>query len=306
MSRGRAGLVVAFFALSLLWTLLTPWCTSDGASAADYVEAARAAAARAPDGALVLVHPPWRDDAVRALRAASVFPPGTAITTALSPRHGEPLPALLVLRDSAAPPLPRALRRHVLEEERQGAVRAAVLQATRDGTTSRDLSDGLAAAEVEVAIAANVELKGDGSSQRCAWSPLAQRHLCEGLPEWVHVGVENLPVGGRTERCTWAHPVTGAVLTVRFPHARLLGSLELELALTDGAADNAALAPVRAELLVDGTPAASLDTRPGQRGFVRTSVTTGAPRDASVELRLTTPNDGQRHTCFRLTTRSTP
>ena len=298
MSRGRAGLVVAFFALSLLWTLLTPWCTSDGASAADYVEAARAAAARAPDGALVLVHPPWRDDAVRALRAASVFPPGTAITTALSPRHGEPLPALLVLRDSAAPPLPRALRRHIDAEERHGAVRVAALQPVAEDDTRRDLSDWLAQAEVSV--------KREGSTQSCAWSPLAQRHLCEGMPEWVHVGVENLPVGGRTERCTWAHPVTGAALTVRFPHVRLLGALELELALTDGAADNAALAPVRAELLVDGTPAASLDTRPGQRGFVRTAVTTGAPRDASVELRFTTPNDGQRHTCFRLTTGSTP
>lgn len=305
MSRARASVAVGVFALSLLWTLLTPWCTSDGATAADYVEAARAKAGRATEGAIVLVHPPWRDDAVRALRAAALFPPGTAITTALSPRQGEPLPPLLILRDAAAPPLPRALSRHVEEEEQRGGVRVARIQPDATGADARDLSDALSAAEVELQ-------RADGT-HRCAWSPLARRHLCEGLPEWVHVGVEELPVGGRSERCTWAHPVTDAVLVVRFPRARLLGTLELELALTDGAADNAALAPVRAELLVDGVAAASLEKAPGRRGFVSTTVntgsTSGAPqgaRDGSVELRLSTPNDGQRHTCFRLTTRPAP
>lgn len=302
MTRGRALAVLALFGASLLMTLTMPWCTSDTASAQDFVEAARTVAERAPSGAVVLVHPPWRDDAVAAVRAASIFAEGVLVTSALSPRHGEPLPPLVILRDDGASPLPRALRRQVEDETDVGAVRIGIVTgdvAPRGAPgAARDLSDGLASAEVEVERA--------DSAVRCSWSPLARRQRCEGMPEWVHVGVEELPIGGRTERCTWAHPITDATLVVRFPQARLLGELDLELALTDGAADNTALAPVRAQLLVDGAPALDLEKPAGKRGFARASALTGGARDAAVELRLTTPNDGQRHTCFRLTTRAAP
>ncbi|MBI1948271.1 MAG: hypothetical protein HYS27_21465 [Deltaproteobacteria bacterium] len=302
MSRGRAALVLAAFVASLAWVALTPWCTRDRASADDFVAAARAAAiAEIPPGSLVLVHPPWRDDAVAAVRAAGVVADPAAVTSAFAPRHGEPWPPLVVLADADASPLPRALRARLEDERRVGSVAVArtapgvPLGAGDAGT--RDLSDGLAAAEVEVVRGAAVT--------RCSWSPVERRHRCPGMPEWVHVGVEELPVNGRAQRCTWAHPITDATLVVRFPAVPLQGALTLELALTDGAADNAALAPVRAALLVDGAPALELLQRPGRRGFTRGTAAAGA-RDAQVELRLTTPNDGQRHTCFRLTTGAGP
>ena len=298
MTRGRAALVVAAFAASLVWVLATPWCTRDGASADDFVRAARTAMRDVPPGAIVLVHPPWRDDAVAAIRQAALLPAQVAVTTALAPRHGEPLPPLLLLVDDAAPPLPRALRGRLVRERDVGPIHLAEIDERPGNAGARDLSDALAAAEVE--------LERGTDTVHCAWSALEQRHVCPGLPEWVHVGVEELPVGGRAQRCTWAHPVTGATLVVRFAAARLLGALALELALTDGAADNATLAPVHAALLVNGAPLLDLDKPPGKRGFVRDVTTTGAPNDAQVELRLTTQNDRQRHTCLRLTTRAAP
>ena len=298
MTRGRAALVVATFAASLVWVLATPWCTRDRASAEEFVSAARTVMSDLPPGVIVLVHPPWRDDAVAAIRRAAIFPAQVAVTTALSPRHGEALPPLVLLVDDAAPPLPRALRSRLVRQRDVGPVHVAEIDERPDSATARDLSDVLASAEVEV--------ERGGETVHCAWSAGAQRHECPGLPAWVHVGVEALPVGGRTERCTWAHPVTGATVVVRFAATRLLGALTLELALTDGAADNATLAPVHAALLVDGAPVLDLDKPPGRRGFVREATSTGTANDAQVELRITTPSDGQRHTCFRLITQAAP
>lgn len=298
MSRAHAAVLVAAFFASLAWVALTPWCTRDRASADDFVQAARAAAPDLPLGGVLLVHPPWRDDAVAAVRAAGVMPDGALVTTAFAPRHGEPWPPLLVLADGGAPPLPRALRQRLDDDRRVGSVLVGRVAPALGAGTAHDLSEALAFAEVEV-------VRGD-AVLRCAWSAIEARHTCPGMPEWVHVGVEQLPVGGRAQRCTWAHPITDATLVVRFPRARLLGALTLELALTDGAADNATLALVKAALLIDGAPALDLDKPPGRRGFVRGEARTGGARDATVELRLTTPSDGQRHACFRLTSEAAP
>lgn len=298
MSRARAAVVLAAFVASLAWVVVTPWCTRDGATTEEYVAAARTLGDDLPAGGIVLVHPPWRDDAVAAIRAANIGPPSSAVTTALSPRHGDPLPPLVALVDDAAPPLPRALRARRTSERVLGAVRVVSFEAAATERAARDLSDALAFAEVSVERA--------DATVRCAWSPMARRHVCPDLPEWMHVGVEELRIGGRPQRCTWAHPMNDAVVVVRFPSLHLTGALTLELALTDGAADNAGLAPVRAAVLVDERAVLELEKPPGSRGFVRATSPTGATRDAAVEIRVTTPSDGQRHACFRLTSGAAP
>ncbi|MCC7071809.1 MAG: hypothetical protein IT383_10830 [Deltaproteobacteria bacterium] len=298
MSRARAASVLVAFIASLAWVVVTPWCTRDGASVGDFVAAARTLGDELPLGGIVLIHPPWRDDAVAGIRAAGMVQAPAVVTTALAPRHGEPLPPLVALVDEAAPPLPRALRARVVSERLVGAVRVVRFAADAAERAARDLSDALPFAEVSVE-------RADGIV-RCVWSPLARRHACPGLPDWVHVGVEELRIAGRAQRCTWAHPVTDGVVVVHFPSVHLQGALTLELALTDGAADNTALAPVHAALMVDEQHALALDKQPGSRGFVRATAPTGPARDAAVELRFTTPSDGQRHACFRLTSERAP
>ncbi|HEY4223049.1 MAG TPA: hypothetical protein VGO62_16945, partial [Myxococcota bacterium] len=120
----------------------------------------------------------------------------------------------------------------------------------------------------------------------------------EGLPEWMHVGVERLPVAGNTVLCTWAHPRDNAALVVDFD-VDLGPTLTLDLALTDGAADNKTAALVHALVTVDGKRAIDLDRTPGHRGFASKSAPV-VPGRHNVTLAITTPSDGQRHTCFRL------
>jgi hypothetical protein len=124
----------------------------------------------------------------------------------------------------------------------------------------------------------------------------------------MHVGVERLPVDGKTVSCAWAHPMTGAELRIRFDRAPLRGPVKLGLALTDGAADNARASPVRADILIDGERKGSAETKPGRRGFVETTVSpspASASTASSLEIVVTAADDGQRHTCFTVTTGTT-
>jgi len=318
VTRTTASLAVLFFASSLVVVVLTPWCTRDRVGD---VAAWQSALAKNVDIVkahdIVLVHPPWRDDVVRGLRSIAL-PTGVVVTDAFSPKHGEPWPSVVVVREKHGVPLPRALRKRVDEESARVDGDIEIVRLRRDergdddrggerggdgderepderGARGHDLSDDLADAIVEV--------RAPERTIPCPWDPQTSRHVCADLPDWMHVGVETLPVDGREVRCTWSHPKTGAALHVRFPKVHLGTSLALDLALTDGAADNTRATPVFATVSVDGKPLFGMVKAPGKRGFVTKSSAT-TPHDADVELVITTPNDGQRHTCFRLTTDS--
>ena len=298
----RASLVLAF-ALSLIAVVVTPWCTRDRVREPPvWVEAVRESAMVA-QGDVVLVHPPWREDVARALRASGAIPAGALVTTALSPRHGEPLPPVVVVSDGSAP-LPAALRVRVDAVKERDGIELVRLHA-RAPTTQlgpRSLLDRMSRAQVELR-----PLEGSDETVDCAWDPLRARHACAGMPDWLHVGVEELPIGGETVRCAWAHPKTDKVLSVRFPRERLLDTLELSLGITDASATNAAAAPVTAVLRIDGVERGRVTKQPGSRGFAKQKIRVdGAPKDADVDVEITTPDDGQRHACFRLETWTAP
>jgi hypothetical protein len=335
-----AALAVAVFVLSLAAVLVTPRCTRDRVvDVAPWVEAVASASALVRPGDVVLVHPPWREDVARALRTSAVLPRAALATTALAPRHGAPLPAVVVVSDGTAP-LPRAWRALV---EPVGAVAFGGVTVKRlshaPSSARRSLLDDLASARVELvpglASADRVAPGGvddgeggerprtapsaccdqplragglraaDGLSEGigCPWSAVAQRHECTGMPAWLHVGVESLPVGGKVVRCAWAHPKTGKVLVIRFERVRLLDELVVSLGLTDGAAANPRGAPVIAVLRVDGVERARVTKVALSRGFIAQRIDIAdAPREAHVEIELTTADDGQRHACFQLDT----
>lgn len=290
MIRPRDAALLAGFLGSLLVVLATPWWTRDRvADVAIWVRFMEAQRAHLVRGTVVVVHPPWRDDVERALRDAGLTPEAGTITTALAPRSTDPLPALLVVREAGGVALP-ALLRDSEEVARDGVL---VLERPRPRLPPngpRDLLADLAQVNVEVRLRQR--------TVACPWDAPAQRHTCEELPEWMYVGHETLPVGGKREACTWAHPITGGSVVLSLPAGGLAGAVVVELALTDTAADNAHGAAVTAALQVDEVEMGRVTQR-GRRGFARTRV--DVPRDArTLALHITTPHDGQRHTCVRL------
>jgi hypothetical protein len=284
-----AAATFALFVAAVVVTIAQPLLARDRA-AARFVDALSAARAQLQPGDTVLVHPPWRDDVVAALRAAGVVPASTPITEAFAPRHGDTLPPLVLVADDGWT-LPAVLADAHPQElaQRDGVVVFRVGETERPAVDAAPLQR--AAVHVETA---------DGTRVDCPWNPARRRHVCTGLPEWMTVGDDTLVVGERRERCTWAHPTTNGVVVVDFgvvPTSR--AGWRLSLALTDQAADNPNGAPVTATLVVDDDSADV--TVQHDRGFHDVVVVGGgaSPR-ARVAVRLTTPNDGQRHTCFRL------
>jgi hypothetical protein len=307
--RGAPALLLAagavlLFVVAVVVTVVQPWAAHD-APAARFVDALSAARHLVRPGDTILVHPPWRDDVVGAIRAAGLVPVHTVVTEAFSPRHGDSMPPLVVVADDDWT-LPAVLARRPPREffTRDGIV---VFRVGGDGADGGDTGDGGRGAEIDIgghAVArlerarVHVELD-DGTRVECPYDVGRRRHVCTGLPEWMTVGDDMLTIGGRRERCTWSHPTDDGVVVVDF--GVVVASRDgwrLSLALTDQAADNPRGAPVTASLVVDDERADV--TVQHERGFHDVIVGGGVGKSAHLAVRLTTPNDGQRHVCFRL------
>jgi hypothetical protein len=298
LSRARDAALLVGFLLSLLAVLATPMCTRDRVSEpARWLAAVQANTGALTPGTVVLVHPPWRDDVVEAIRAANVLPTGVSVTAAIAPRHGEALPPLVILREHGGVTLPRNLRAATREAALDGVELWRLAQKSPSGAGTRELTDELALASVQVTT--------PDRTIACAWDALAERHTCPELPEWMYVGAQALPVGGNNVDCAWAHPITGGELSIAFPASSARAPLLLSLALTDTAADNKTGAEVTATLFADDVELARV-SRQGQRGFAHTRVERIPEDTQHVRVVITAQNDGQRHTCFRLTSGGAP
>ncbi len=279
----RSTALVVVFVASLVFTLLQPGWARDAAPER-FVAALQHQRALVQPGDTVLVQPPWRDDVVDALRAASVVATQTAITAAFAPRHGDPWPPVVVVADSSWP-LPAALRdraTNIIDDDGISLVRIAEVSTAGPFDLAR----------------ASVSVSGPDGDFSCPWNPERRRHVCVGLPEWMTVGQDTLTIGGRSERCFWAHPKTGHSLVIDYGVVDVAGRVSFSMALTDSAADNPAGAAVQGTLVV-GSHQEQLSVQ-RQRGFHDVDVAAAGRQAVRVELR--TDNDGQRHTCYRLAT----
>jgi hypothetical protein len=158
---------------------------------------------------------------------------------------------------------------------------------------------------------ATVRVLAAGAPVSCPWDAAQRRHSCRGLPSWMYVAEEALVVDGRRERCVWAHPRTGAALTIDFDDVSAPHGLRLQAALSDQAAQTPGGAPVtyvltRADARAGAPMAQELArvTVHARRGF--TDGVTGPLERGQLRLTVTTTNDRQRHTCFRLTPLAAP
>jgi hypothetical protein len=287
-SRVVTALVVGAFVIAVAVTVVQPFLQRDVAASA-FTRALAARASLVQRGDTVLVHPPWRDDVVTALRASALVPASVTITEVIAPRHGDPLPSLVVVADEGWP-LPRNLAARVpADASAVEGVRVFRIGGASSSSSTSGLDDGRARVHVETAAGTRIE---------CPWLPARRRHVCNGLPEWMTVGDDTLLVQGRRERCTWAHPITGGVVVVDYGVVDVPPTgLTLSAALTDAAADNPAGAAVTVSALLDDDERSV--TVQHERGFQDVHVAAPAVR-GRLQVRVTTANDGQRHTCYRL------
>lgn len=291
-----AVVVVGAFALSVVVTVWTALFSDHDAPVSAFTAALRTDLAVVEPGDRVLVHPPWRDDVVTAL-ASLPLPKGVVVSEAFAPRHGDVWPNLVVVAD-------RRWALPAVIEKRQGTTvvkdHGDIVVFRLGGRAVRPTAnDAIAASTFDLEGAHVFVVESDGRTVECPWNDARGRHVCTGLPEWMTVGEDTLTIDGQQSRCLWSHPRTGATLIVDYGAVALAGSVRASVALSDGAVANDNGAAVTARLIVGDRDASVTVHR--QRGFHDAVVDVGAAT-ASVRLEFTTPDDGQRHTCFRLTT----
>lgn len=295
LPRARRGSVAAFSLLiaGLAFSVSAPLMTADGvANSQPWIDAVASVKDELQPGDTVLVHPPWRDDVLDALKQADALPRGVRATVALALPHGQAPGRVLLVADPTSA-LPRARKKQLVgtQTRRVSGIDLSWLGAAPEQSADIDFTARVALARVHVE-------KADGTVIKCAWNDGRNRHLCPGLPSWMYVGADTKVIGGRSEACTWSHPITGGKVVIRWDGMPLPPKLELAHGLSDQAAGNPSGAPVTLTLRADGAQIAR-SVRTNARGMrkERVSVPDGA---TSLELEVTTPDDGARHYCWQL------
>lgn len=290
--RLRDVVVIVAFGVALLVTVVAPWWGRDRLEPAAVVAVVGAHAGLVQAGDTVIVHPPWRDDIVDALRTGVSLPRDVVVTEAFTRGHGEAWPAVVVVAEGVHPwPASLEARRLALGvdvvEDRGVRLFRLPADAVKGGI---DL--GRATVHVEMA---------DGGRVACPWDARMKRHVCKGLSPWMTVGDDVLQVGGRRETCTWSHPISGGRVVIDHGLVDVGGGVHLEAALSDAAVDNPTGAAVTYSLRLSSGATDEAQTLTVQRakGFAAVDVP-GRPGTARLQVIVSTDDDGQRHTCHRL------
>jgi hypothetical protein len=294
-NRRRSGILLG--ALAVLWAfeLFHPLACVDGVDDPEaFAQAARAAASDMKQGDLLVVHPPWRDDAVASVNALQgVLPPGVKAELVL-PKHAGKKGRVVVIED-AAWAWPKALRRlvPVVDSRKVAGLKVHVLRGPEDDAKrSRSLVDEIHRAQVVVR-------KADGTETKCHWDAGKNRHRCPGHFDWMYVGPHRQHSGGQAKDCLWAHPISGGSVIVTFAPQAFSGPLTFSHAVSDQAAANPKGVPVTAVIRVDGQEKNRV-VRTNRAGFVEKNIEAPAGKAVTVQVEIQTVDDGSRHYCFGL------
>ncbi len=297
--RVRNVVVVVAFVVSVISTIAQPWCGRDRLSAAEVAVVVARHASTVQRGDIVLVHPPWRDDIVNAVRP--LFPADTLVTEAFTRGHNDGWPALVVVAEGVHPwPASIEARRVTVGAEVvvEGDIR--FFRLPQDGGPTpvpRKTPARASTNQLELDRASVVVIDAQQRTTTCAWSADRRQHVCDGLPEWMRVADEALVIDGEKQRCTWAHPATKGRVTIHYEDVDLARGLRLQAALSDVAADNKNGAPVTFTLRVGDLERVVVVHH--DHGFKNFDLPP-QPTEADVDVIVTTDNDGQRHACYRL------
>lgn len=138
-----------------------------------------------------------------------------------------------------------------------------------------------------------VSLHGANIDLQCNQARGAGGWACPGRPQWNHVGPESLRVEGSSWPCVWAHPIADHQLIIDLGRQPLGDVIELEAALSDGAASTRGGASVQITLDVEGVGGRTL-RRTNAGGIAKLEMPTPGG-EGSVRLTLHTGRDARRH-----------
>jgi hypothetical protein len=245
----------------------------DGQGSRGVAEALRRAAA---PGDAVVVTPAWNFDALRhfdGLAAVAGTDAGAALRAGFT--------RVWVATPPWAPP-PALPSRGSLRERRRV-----------DGFTI-DLVTGEAPASARHFDRARAWVQTGSLRTACARD--GERLRC-GSRDWQWVGPQVVSVHGAPQPCTWAHPISGAILAIEVPAVPLRGRLILRTFLADSAAARRE-GSVDVDLFAAGNPVARVEHPFTERALSRAiPVPTGI---ADLRLEIRAADDGRAHFCFDL------
>jgi len=243
---------------------------------------------------IVFIHPPWRQDIVSALRSQQDDGAYQTITTVLPSTAGI-FGRVLVLADTAAPPLSWRVRQMFSQKEGQEIDGIAIqFLKGKPNTTGTNFINLLSTAQVSVTSA-------KGKTTTCKWQRNKQKFKCPKHPNWVYVGPHVAKTKGKEKQCIWGHPVSKGKVQIRFAKPPLQSQLIFEHGFSDSAIRSNNKSPVTTTILRDGQKLRSL-TKARTPGFSRSSFIIDSPNTQTLDVIIQAENDGAAHYCFNLKT----
>ena len=286
-------LVIAFLGLlgfCTLWSYVTTSPTYEEAPVSAYENAYQAIKADITPGDILLIHPPWRHDAVQKLNADAAT---QASATVVLPSRPISSGKIYVLKDTNGPPLTKRVREMGTLQPKKtvDGVEIRTVRATPAATNLNWISL-LPSAKVQV-------IKESGRVIECAWKNNQRRFTCAGLPNWIYVGRHEMTSGSERQSCIWGHPVKKGVLRISFPNPPTNSRLRFEHALSTNATRSDNKSPVKVAIFADQKKLKTL-TRGNQVGFASSSFNLPSQPTQELALEITAQKDGARHYCFNL------
>ena len=159
---------------------------------------------------VILVHPPWREDLQQALHKAM---PKQRVVLAPPVKQGWPAGPLVIVRAGSTPG-PLGLSDYPVERSAQAG--ALDLQWFRSQNKTKKIG------EKSIIFSHIKQIKAffDAPAQRYLcdkYDAARQTYHCPGLPEWNHIGPQDMRINGQNQRMLWAHPHTGYKLNIELP-----------------------------------------------------------------------------------------
>jgi len=232
-----------------------------------------------PDS-FVVIWPP------HAAAALSLVPAGLRAADAVPVEHPESrrFTRLLVVGPLGFATPPELADATALPRQRFEQVEVASFTYPQDHRVLFDLRRSLE--QLDVRLIGEPELRCNEVRRGGGWS-------CPGQPGWMHVSPTDLRVEGSPWPSVWAHPSATRTLRLDLGSQQLGDRIELQAALSDGAATTQGGAPVRLRLEVEGIGSRSL-LRSNRSGVATVTMPT-SPGRAVIRLFIDTTNDARRH-----------
>ncbi len=286
----------ALLLLALLVTLAVQLFSTDTVVPDADLAAAAKLLSEQGSGQVVVVHPPWREDLVAALRGHL---PDRDIRLAAPVRDGLPTGQLALVEAGWSPGPGAFSGLRPLASQQVGSLALSFYDAGGAATAAKAQGGRSLLLDDLKKLQARFE-RGSQTIVCDQFDPAGPRYDCPPLPEWNHIAATTQTLAGKPQRCLWAHPLTDGTLVIEAPWPRGARELAVYHGLSDHAAAASAGKPVTLEVLADAQPLKRY-VQQNQQGYTRHLLQVDPDSDAPhLVLMVTPPSDGARHFCIDL------